>query len=316
MLSRGFALIEMMISLALSLIFSLLLIQLYQAYLQAEKYNQALAELQENGRIILQFLQRDLSKAGFFGCGKSQSLKSFLLPLKPYPFGPAYQVRIIENQNKIEMTNLQDRQKPGQSMLIEFISDMALFKRQNYSNEIEVFAEKPFIKGQKIVISSCEGLESHTLIEVLNQAFSKKQILTLDSPISLPTMPEETIAIPHEYLYSLKDNYSGVNRSHSISFSLLRRDLLASFANPDQLVSGIYDLNFDLIFNPSAFLPTQTPGTKALSFKTHLLVDLLLHSDQPIYDIPHTFTSKIKNQTFVDRRQLAEFASEFVIMND
>lgn len=70
---RGVSLVELMIALALSAFLLLGLAQVFAASRAAYQTAEALGRVQENGRIGLDFLSRDLRMAGHMGCAASQS---------------------------------------------------------------------------------------------------------------------------------------------------------------------------------------------------------------------------------------------------
>lgn len=65
---RGLTLVELMISLALSLLLGLALVQLFIGNKQTFRMQESSARLQENGRFALEFITRDMRVAGYSGC--------------------------------------------------------------------------------------------------------------------------------------------------------------------------------------------------------------------------------------------------------
>lgn len=65
---RGFSLIELMISLVIGLIILLGLVVVYVSAVRAHNTNNALAQVQENGRFAIHFLSNSIRQAGGTGC--------------------------------------------------------------------------------------------------------------------------------------------------------------------------------------------------------------------------------------------------------
>ncbi|WP_280569673.1 PilW family protein [Chromohalobacter sp. 296-RDG] len=70
---RGVSLIELMVSLALSMIVLLGVIDLFIAYQQQYRLQTQLAQMQESGRFVTDVLTRELRKAGYAGWEKAQT---------------------------------------------------------------------------------------------------------------------------------------------------------------------------------------------------------------------------------------------------
>jgi type IV pilus assembly protein PilW len=65
----GVSLIELMIALLIAALISLGLVQIFGASSSTSKMTEGLSRVQENGRFVTQFLQRQLRMVGFMGCG-------------------------------------------------------------------------------------------------------------------------------------------------------------------------------------------------------------------------------------------------------
>ena len=65
----GFGLVELLIAMTLGLVLSAGIIQVFLANRQAQRVEQSVARMQENGRIALELITKDLRLAGFVGCG-------------------------------------------------------------------------------------------------------------------------------------------------------------------------------------------------------------------------------------------------------
>ena len=77
---RGFTLIELMISLVIGLLLSAAIVKVYADTSQIYKFQNALSEVQENGRFASAFLRRAARLAGNFGCDASQPIAASTIP--------------------------------------------------------------------------------------------------------------------------------------------------------------------------------------------------------------------------------------------
>jgi type IV pilus assembly protein PilW len=68
---RGISIIEIMISIAISLILLAGIMQIMFTNKQTYRVQEAFARLQENGRFAVNFLAKDIRMAGFFGCSSA-----------------------------------------------------------------------------------------------------------------------------------------------------------------------------------------------------------------------------------------------------
>ena len=66
--SQGFTLVELMIAITIGLIILAVLSQVFVSSKQTYRVQEALSRLQENGRYAVDFMGRDIRKAGYAGC--------------------------------------------------------------------------------------------------------------------------------------------------------------------------------------------------------------------------------------------------------
>jgi len=65
----GISVVEIMVSIAISLILLAGVMQIMFTNKQTYRVQEAFARLQENGRFAMDFLAKDIRMAGFIGCG-------------------------------------------------------------------------------------------------------------------------------------------------------------------------------------------------------------------------------------------------------
>ena len=74
----GFSLIEIMISMVLSLVLIGGVIEIFVANKQTYRMEEALSRTQENARYAVEYLQREIRMAGYFGCNQTTDLYNIL----------------------------------------------------------------------------------------------------------------------------------------------------------------------------------------------------------------------------------------------
>ena len=82
----GFSLVELMISLALGSVVTMGVVQLFVANAETHRLLQGQSRLQESARFALDFIGRDVRKAGYRGCFSSNDdLHTTLLSMASVP---------------------------------------------------------------------------------------------------------------------------------------------------------------------------------------------------------------------------------------
>ena len=72
----GFTLVEIMVAMAIGLMMTAVIVTVFGQSTQSSKVNQARNEIQEQARVALDTLQRDLRQAGYIGCNSNRVLNS------------------------------------------------------------------------------------------------------------------------------------------------------------------------------------------------------------------------------------------------
>lgn len=87
----GLSLIELMVALTIGLLLSFGIMQIFGASKLSYQLQEGLSRIQENGRFVAQFMQKDLRSVGFMGCnndiGRFRS-ESFINHLAYYGGAP------------------------------------------------------------------------------------------------------------------------------------------------------------------------------------------------------------------------------------
>ncbi len=69
---RGLSLIELMVAILLSSLLLLGVLELYSNTSRADRSGSALADLQDDARVAMEFIKRDIRRAGYLGCADPQ----------------------------------------------------------------------------------------------------------------------------------------------------------------------------------------------------------------------------------------------------
>lgn len=70
---RGLSLIELMVAILLSSLLLLGVLELYSNTSRADRSGSALADLQDDARVAMEFIKRDIRRAGYLGCADPQA---------------------------------------------------------------------------------------------------------------------------------------------------------------------------------------------------------------------------------------------------
>src|SRR5690606_15791490 len=69
--ARGLSLVELMVAMLLGLILIAGVLQIFLGNRQAQRMEQAISRVEENGRIAMDLITQDLRVAGYYGCARA-----------------------------------------------------------------------------------------------------------------------------------------------------------------------------------------------------------------------------------------------------
>ncbi|MEM9101479.1 MAG: PilW family protein [Pseudomonadota bacterium] len=154
---KGISLIETMIGLTLGLVLIFGLVQILTANRQSSRMQEALSEIQDNGRLAMEFIAREIRKADYWGC--AEDIDDFVNHLDPS--SSAYDANLhdftnvegisgtegdgLNGSDSITVGRLQD----GGQMLIAGMADVG--------SPLTVDAGNGFTSGQVLFVSNCRG---------------------------------------------------------------------------------------------------------------------------------------------------------------
>lgn len=169
---RGLSIIELMVSVAISIAVLSALTYVYVGSRGAYRTNEALARVQETGRFALEWITRDLRQAGFMGCRSRGANVAIYSNPKPtmLPAG----VAIFAHEDGAGFAN--------PTTIARLRGDVVLFQSLAFAERsyvkdqsdvvnanIKVFDNCPgFHQGEYLIVTDCERAAVFTLTNVLN----------------------------------------------------------------------------------------------------------------------------------------------------
>lgn len=162
---RGFSLVELMVAMTIGLIVLLALSQLFVGTKRSYNTQDALARVQENGRIAMHLLIRDIRMAGYYGCfhdvGK---INSTLNPGAGFdPFNTKYAVEGMDKSSGTWYPSGVASAKPDPGMKAD--TDALSIRMLDPSNPITVAQEMPN-SSAALFVNAGHGLKANDIIMV------------------------------------------------------------------------------------------------------------------------------------------------------
>src|SRR6185312_2260102 len=223
----GFSLTELLISMVLG---AFLLAGLYTVYLGNKKTYETeenLARMQENGRLALQFLNRDVRMAGYMGCLRSTMANRLIIWHTSEDIDPSLvdiKIPAVPNTDILFIQSLDSNTSSIQS-----ITD----------NTLILQGSNDFKEGDKLLLSNCEEANEVTVIYTLKQ----KLILNIAPKNYLP----ETTEIGHlqKIIYYIGKTKRKDHAGKSI-LALYRFDLNGPANQSKELIEGVENMQLIL----------------------------------------------------------------------
>lgn len=155
--ARGVSIVELMVSVAISLAVLSTMIYVYLGSRGAYRTNESLARVQETGRFALEFVTRDLREAGYMGClsrGVTPTVYS-----RPVPPGATFGMAIYGYENGAGWTN--------PSTIVRAAGDVVEFSSL-LSDSMSLVADRPVVNGNIKIVDNCPGFAQGDILLVAN----------------------------------------------------------------------------------------------------------------------------------------------------
>jgi len=160
---KGFTLVELMIALALGMLITLAVIQVFLASKTTYRTQSAQGLLQENGRFALGFISNEVRMAGYAGCANIERVKAGMIVASP-PSDVLFALdKVIGGENDVGSAGGQYRAAPGTDTItvrkaspgVRLAGNMAA----NNAN-VQVVNNAPgFVRGDIAIISDCSAID-------------------------------------------------------------------------------------------------------------------------------------------------------------
>jgi type IV pilus assembly protein PilW len=162
---RGFSMVELMVALAIGLIVLLALSKLFVGTKKSYNTQDALARVQENGRIAMHLLIRDIRMAGYYGCFDNvDKINSTLNAVGGFnPFLTKYAVEGMEKSSGTWYPSGTTSAKPDAGMKAD--TDALSIRMLDASNPITIEKEMPN-SSASLFVNAGHGLKDNDIIMV------------------------------------------------------------------------------------------------------------------------------------------------------
>jgi type IV pilus assembly protein PilW len=155
---KGFTLIEIMVAMVIGLIIMGGVIQLFTSMNTSSTLQQQTAFLQENGRLAMEFLSKDIRNADYWGCSNGDNVGSVIDTTSP-DYNPALHGGPQANGGGVSGTNNAGLNGSDTITLRGFSSDnsISVDKDQPQAANIQADSVGGLQKGDIVLISNCKG---------------------------------------------------------------------------------------------------------------------------------------------------------------
>lgn len=280
--NQGAALLEILLSISISMILLLSLSTIYITQKQTYLYAQGLARIQENARIALGFIRHDVRTAGYTGCGRFNDLHlDNSIPLAQTLTGWHYD----NSSSDLVMPSLTNKRLRSADVLLI----------QSASLEIEKINLKKIANAKQdiLLINDCVNAD---IVQLNN--------------LNLRHKYEEDAKVRHwQKLIYYVALTSYKNKARQKIYALYRRDLNGPANAVSEIVEGVDDMHIEYgIKNKVESLQYVTADrvTDWQAIKA-VKVSLLLDSMENTLDKPHAYTYLDKKYMRSDKRLYQEW---------
>jgi len=285
---QGITLIELLISLSLGLMLLLGLLTLYMGNKKTYLLAQELARIQEDGRIAMHIISRDLRMAGYSGCGRSNEIN-----LHTKQFNIANSL-IGWHAGKTSMgmvlpINTQQIKSGTDSFLVQSAEGSSVGVKSITKEKIIFTESHHFSVGDLLLIADC----------------NKGEIFRFNTPLlSQDYSRNAQVSRWRKIVYYIARTNRKNNINQSI-YALYRRDLNAALTVPNELIEGVEDMQ--ILYAESADLEAPIKFVTADQINNwqavrSIKINLLLVSKNTVNDNPQIYFFNNKKYQANDRR--------------
>lgn len=284
---QGFSLVELLITMALGLLLSVGLIDLYISNQKTYHLTQTLARMQEDARAAMQIMRRDIRMAGYVGCGR---LDEIVL----HSVDEINKTRLVgwhdgRSTSSMRLPMTQQNLKPNSDMLLLQSAEPNTVAVTSTSNDKIQFAKKPdFETGDSLLISDCH----------------KADIFRFNQPHFLEPYTAAEVSRWQKIIYYLAETERN-NKNAKPIYALYRRDLNGPATAQSELIGGVEDLQVQYGEATSAgsyIRYVDAEHVQDWQAVRSVKIALLLVSDAAVHHTPQTYVLLGKTYQAADKR--------------
>lgn len=256
-LEKGFSLIELLVALALNLFLLLGILTVYHNQIYNYQFTQELGRLQDNARILSQYLAKDIWQAGYIGCGRFSEvqLHTSFAEVNPDNIFKGFSAGVANENNPTALNKIINHAAKDSDIL--WIQEAG---SQNISGNFREILPTT----QKLVIANCTQA---TIVSAKTNSYSGDCQDQVSPWLSL--------------VYYLADT-GRKNREGDKIYALYRRDLNAIYNRHAELVEGVeqFKINYgiyDVLAQQLQYVPAEEvlDWQKVVSVKIALVLSSL-----------------------------------------
>lgn len=166
----GLSLVELMIALVLGLLLSTGVVTIFISAKQDYQVQDAISQVQENGRFSLDFLAYDIRMAGFSGCSNEMPTANTVENAPPSLTRFSQGIEGYDGDNETLPSSMFPNAKPGTDAIVVHVADM--------SSEVTV-VKQPSGNAAALQVSSDHGFEPGAILMVVEANCSNQAIFVM-----------------------------------------------------------------------------------------------------------------------------------------
>lgn len=293
----GFSLVEILVATALSVFLLTAVMTVYLSQKKSYRFTEGLARVQENGRLAIAGLNKDVRMAGYIGCGRLSEIRLHNL-LPGIDFRPETSIVGFNNgqttasYSSPTVDAILRIAVPKTAVLIVQHAD-AESVVASHDQQIKVPADQTFKVGDVALLSNCQ--QAH-IFRV--QAVHQQWLTPMPQFTDRYEWADSQMSRLLTYIYYVA-NTGRINQAGNPIYALYRRNLNDAPTKQNEWVEGVENMQIVYgIFDPKTTMIYYATADKVLDWKQVISVKiaLLLNSIEEIGDshLPYTFQGKIK----------------------
>lgn len=302
---RGISLIELLIAILLS---ALLITGIFTIYLSNKKsyqFNEALARIQENGRIGFEYLSRDTRMAGYCGCGR-------LADVLPANANFSILNSVVGWHNGVSSSSvpfpLLDPVAEGDVLLLQEAAPEGVNAQIIDKNTLTIKESADFKVGDSILISNCTHASVARVVSVSQEKTGETLKITPNLTVLKSYKKYAEVNQLLKLVYYVADT-GRKNSAGAAIYALYRHDLTGPTTIPSELIEGVDKMQIGYALKNAPSIVYTADEVPDWSTVGSVQIALLLNSIEAVTDKSQTYTFAGQTYTATDRRLHREWDS-------